>query len=192
MTLKTETEELRATVREGYQILLRAEAQLLLPEEKPKIADFYRKTAGTCMRWAEQIYGEELRREFCALEGIREKSQFCPQRYRFRMRCPWEEEGYAVILCESDLTGQWKIPQKSYHRISHVWNLSEESILPFSQILRRFGMRLRQEKLPFSPDGIYPEGEKMVFFRNATDQTTFLEKKIERCVSGGGDISMKK
>ena len=96
------------------------------------------------------------------------------------MRCPWEEPPYLAILCESELTGQWREPQKSYHRISHVWNTDEELILPFAQILQNFGMKLSKDMLPFRPDGIYPEGENMVFFRNVTDQVSFLEKRLTR------------
>ena len=178
--MKTEKIEMHATVREGYQILLRADAELLMPEDKPKIREFYQRMADTCMKWAEQVYGENLRKEFSELEGIREKSQFRTQRYTMRMRCPWEEGKYAAIICESKLTGQWKEPQKSYHRISHVWNTEEESILPFPQILRNFGLRLSKDMLPFRPDGIYPEGEQMVFFRNVSDRTPFLEQKLSR------------
>ncbi len=175
-----EKAEMHATVREGYQVLLRADAELLMPVDKMKIRDFYQRMADTCMKWAEQVYGEELRGEFLGLEGIREKSQFRTQHYKMRMRCPWKDDRHVAILCESELTGQWKEPQKSYHRISHVWNTEEELVLPFGQILRSFGLRLNRDMLPFRPDGIYPEEDKMVFFRNVTDQTPFLEKKLSR------------
>ena len=178
--MKLEKIEKRLVVREGYQILLRAEAELLLPVDKPKIAWFYEQTAKTCMKWAEEVRGEALRREFLALEGVREKSRFATQRYRFSMRCPWEEGDWIVLLCESTLTGQWRSPQTSYHRISHVWNCREELILPFSQILSTFGMQLEKKQLPFRPDGIYPEGDDMVFFRNVTENMRFLESRLPR------------
>lgn len=178
--MNTEKIEQHATVREGYQILLRADAEILLPTDKPRIRAFYERMAETCMRWAQAIYGESLRKEFLALEEIREKSQFRTQRYRLRMSCPWEEGIYTAILCESKLTGQWKEPQKSYHRISHVWNTEEELILPFSEILQNFGIKITKNMLPFRPDGIYPEGDMMVFFRNVTDNMAFLERKLPR------------
>lgn len=176
--MNIEKTELHATVREGYQILLRADAYLLMPTDKPKIRAFYEKMSQTCMKWAQEVHGEGLRKEFLALDGIREKSRFRTQRYRMQMSCPWQAERYVAFLCESELTGQWKTPQKSYHRISHVWDTEEELILPFSQILKQFGMPLTKEKLPFRPDGIYPMGDQLVFFRNVTDQMAFLEKKL--------------
>ncbi|MBQ7346795.1 MAG: hypothetical protein IJW55_02465 [Clostridia bacterium] len=178
--MKIEKIEKHGTVREGYQILLRADAELLLPEEKPLMREFYLHLAQTCMTWAQSVYGESLRKEFLALESVREKSQFRAQHYHLKMRIPWEEGIHAAILCESKLTGQWKEPQKSYHRISHVWNTEEETLLPFSEILKTFGIKLSQGKLPFRPDGIYPEGEQMVFFRNVTDHMAFLEQKLPR------------
>ena len=85
-----------------------------------------------------------------------------------------------VLLCESTLTGQWKNPQKSYHRISHVWNVEEELLLPHAQILQTFGIKLEKNQLPFRPDGIYPEGNEMIFFRNADENKHFLENSILR------------
>lgn len=170
--------EMHATVREGYQILLRANGTLFLPTDKPNICRFYQKTAKTCMRWAETVCGERLRAEFLALEGMRERSHFRTRRYEMRVHCVWENDVYATFLCESELLGEWKMPQKNYHRTSQVWNLQEETILPLSQILRTFGFKLRKDMLPFRPDGIYPEEDSMVVFRNADDHNAFLEKKL--------------
>ena len=175
-----EKSELHAVVREGYHILLRADAQLLLPTEQQQIRQFYERLSDTCMKWAEEVYGERLRKEYREMESVKEKSQFRTQRYLFSMGIPWEEGKWAAILCESTLTGQWKDPQKSYHRISHVWNTEEQTVLPFSQILETFGMHLEKQQLPFRPDGIYPQGEEMVFFRNITNQTRFLESRLPR------------
>ena len=189
--MNMERSERHATVREGYQILLRAEAEVLEPMDKPRIRAFYRNMGETCMRWAQSVYGESLRRDFLALDGIRERSQFGMQRYRLRMRLAWEDAHYAAIVCESWLSGQWKEPQKSYHRMSHVWNLAEETVLPFSEILTRFGMKIKKESLPFAPDGIYPEGESMVFFRNVSDHTPFLEKRLTRNADVQKETSQK-
>jgi hypothetical protein len=52
--------------------------------------------------------------------------------------------------------------------------------VPLSQILAQFGMHLSRGLLPFRPDGVYPEGEYVVCFRNVTDQTPFLERKLPR------------
>ncbi len=176
--MNMEKSERHTVVREGYQILLRAEAICLRFSDQPVMQAFYERLSDTCMQWAQSVYGERLRREFLALDSTREKSQFGTQHYFLQMRCVWERDGLAAILCESKLTGQWKEPQKSYHRISHVWNTAEETLLPFDEILRSVGFHLPREKLPFRPDGIYPDGEHIVCFRNVTDQTPFLEKKI--------------
>ena len=176
--MKTETKELHATVREGYQILLRAEATCRLPMEAPKIRAFYETMVDTCMKWVLEIHGERVRREFLALESVREKSQFRTQGYRMAVHIPWERDGMAVFLCESQLSGDRETPQKAYHRISHVWVLADEVILPQSEILQIFGVRLKRELLPFRPDGIYPVGEELVLFRNATEGLPFAERRL--------------
>lgn len=178
--MNCEQYELHATVREGYQVLLRASVTLFLPPDKPKICEFYQKTAKTCLKWAETVYGEDLRGQFLGLESMRERSQFRARRYAMCARCVWEDAVCAAFLCESELTGEWKTPRNGYHRMSQVWNLQEETTLPLHQILRNFGVRLRKNMLPFRPDGIYPEGDSLVFFRNADEHSVFLEKKLPR------------
>ena len=178
--MKTEKVDLRANVCEGYQILLRAEAVLLLPQDEARIREFYEKLADTCIKWATEVHGEELREEFLLMEGAKERSTFRPRRYRLEMRIAHENEYFAAIVCESNLTDQWREPQQSYHRISHVWDLREQTVLPQAQILSRFGMHLSKSHLPFRPDGIYPEGEFIVCFRNATQNAPFVEKKLCR------------
>ena len=178
--MKMEKIERHAVVREGYQILIRAESELLVPAGKEKIRWFYEKTSETCMNWAAKIQGEKLRKEYLALESTKEKSQFRMQRYHLSMRCPWESGKWIALLCESTLTGQWRMPHNSYHRISHVWNVEEELLLPFAQILENFGMKVEKSRLPFRPDGIYPEGDEMVFFRNPSEKNKFLESRLPR------------
>ncbi len=175
-----ETSEMHATVREGYQILLRADAVLQLPQTEGQMKEFYSRTANTCMHWAVEVYGDALQREFSELESVRERSSYRTQHYKFTMRFPWSEGKYLAVLCESYLSGQWHEPQKSYHRIAHVWNTEEQSILPPEQVLRLFGFAAGRRVRPFRPDGVYPEGDKMVFFRNATPESPFVEKKLPR------------
>ena len=179
-----EEAERRVTVREGYQILLRAEAHLLLPVEGERMRWFYEQLAATCMTWAEEIHGERLRREFLALDSLKDKSQFRTQYYRLAMRVAWEDAWGIALLCESELTGQWKNPQKSFHRISHVWSLAEQLLLPPSQILAHFGVGPEKKQLPFRPDGIYPEGGELVFFRNASERERFREERIPLSLDG--------
>ena len=176
--MKVEKKEWHATVREGYQILLRAEATCLLPTEAPKIRAFYEIMIDTCMRWVLEVYGERLRREFLSLESVHEKSQFRTQRYRMSVHIPWEDDALVVFLCESYLTGNWQAPQREYRRISHVWRVEEALLLPFAEILETFGIRIRREMLPFRPDGIYPLGDELIFFQNATDTQFFSEHRL--------------
>ena len=175
-----EQTERKGVVREGYQILLKAEARLLLPVEHKNIRLFYENMVHACLKWAVEVHGERVRAEFEKLETIKERSAFSTQHYRMIMRCPWQSERHAAILCESQLTDQWREPRKSYHRISHIWDLSEQTLLPIPQILKLFHTHLTKGTLPFRPDGIYPEGDELVFFRNATDSAPFLEKRLRR------------
>ena len=176
--MDTEQKSLHATVREGYQILLRADAEYLLAVERKKIRVFYERLVDTCLKWVLEVHGEGLRREFLALESVREKSQFRTQRYRLRISQPYSDGVHTAFLCESWLTGQWKSPQESYRRSAQVWNIEEQTLLPVGEILSHFGMRLKTGMLPFRPHGVYPEGEEMVFFRNASDREQFCEVRL--------------
>ncbi len=175
--LNTTTEQLRATVREGYQVLLRAEAELVLPEEKEVIGNYYRLLAQKCMSWATEVYGERIRKDFLALDDLHERALWRAQKYRFIMRVCWQGENHMAILCESYLLGQRQSTENSYHRLSHVWNLNEESILPVSQILELLGCDVKIRELPFVPDGVYPDGEELIFYKNPTAEAPLTQKK---------------
>ena len=184
--MNTTTEQLRATVREGYQVLLRAEAELILPEGKDVICNYYRLLADKCMTWAKEVHGERIRQAFLSLEDLRDRALWRAQKYRFLMRIPWQSEHHIAILCESYLLGQRQETQNSYHRLSHVWNLEEESILPIPQILELFGCGVKLRELPFVPEGVYPEGEELIFYKNPTLQTPLTQSKSP--IGGGENV----
>lgn len=175
--MNTTTQKLAATVREGYQVLLRAEAELVLPEGKEVIGNYYRLLSDKCMSWATEVYGERIRQEFLSLEDLHDRALWRAQKYRFLMRIPWQNEHHIAILCESYLLGQRQNAPNSYHRLSHVWNLEEESILPIPQILELFGCGIQPRDLPFVPEGVYPEGKELIFFKNPTQETPLAQSK---------------
>ena len=184
--MNTTTEQLRATVREGYQVLLRAEAEMILLEGKDVICNYYRLLCDKCMSWATEVYGERIRQEFLSLEDLHNRALWRAQKYRFLMRVPWQNEHHIAILCESYLLGQQKKTSNSYHRLSHVWNLDEESILPISQVMELFECKIKLRELPFVPEGVYPEGGELIFYKNPTGETpleqsksSFWEKEIK-------------
>ena len=170
--------ELRRTVRHGYQILLRIEAEILLPVEKPSICEFYQTLAESFVNFGFEDYGNRLKEEFSASESIKERAQFQMQSLRFWMRCCFEDERYLAFVCETAFLGRWQGAGRDYRRLSHVWNKQEELILPPSQVLSAYGLHLSKKDLPFPPDGIYPEGEALTIFRNATEESEFLEKRF--------------
>ena len=173
--MRWKKKELHGTVREGYQILLRAQAELLLPMEHEKMRQFYWDLAQACMSWIREVHGERLQKAFGELESVREKSRFHTGRYRFRMSVPWESPPHVAVVCESELTGELVGPRGGYYRTSHVWNCEEELMLPIGQILQLMGCRLSGATFPFRPDGVYPRDGELVAFRNATARTPWEE-----------------
>lgn len=173
---------LRAVVREGYQVLLRAEAELLLPVGRKTMREFYLHLGKACMSWAKEVEGERMRRAFSELVSPRERSAFRVGYYRFRMRIPWEADGLAAVLCESELTGENDILRGGMHRTAQVWDLREELILPPSQVLAFLAPHIGRRMLPFAADGIYPEGDFLVAFRNPSPKGGFLEERIPRAL----------
>lgn len=167
----------RQSVREGYVVLLRAEAEILLPKDPfLSMRSFYEKVSEACLNWVTEIYGEELRRHFLSLSDVREKSRFRTQYYRFWMRIPWQEMPHITILCESERTSL--DGTRDFYRICHTWNTEEQTMLPFGQILQLFGFKLAKNEMPFVPDGIFKENDRIVIFQNRTSKNNFLEAKL--------------
>ena len=181
--IPTQTQEMRASVREGYQILLRAQAKLILPSEQVQIAEYYTSLANACMTWAVDVEGERLRNAFLSMEDPRDRARFRMREYRFEMRYPWEREDMVAVLCESYLSGQSQSPETSYHRIAHTWNLLEQTVLPARQILSLFGLSRMPKEVQFRPDGVYPRDDFLVFFKNPRENSPFEETKV--AISGG-------
>jgi hypothetical protein len=129
------------------------------------------------MSWATEVYGERIKRDFLSLEDLHDRALWRAQKYRFLMRIPWQNEHYIAILCESYLLGQRQQMQNSYHRLSHVWNLDEESILPIPQILELFGCGIKIKELPFVPEGVYPDGGELIFYKNPTAEEPLAQRK---------------
>lgn len=176
--MELERMELKNSVRCGYVILLRISMEAFLPVHEQGIRDFYDLQIDACMRWARDELGEHLLSDYEKLESTSQKAQFRPQCYRFCMRPCYEDDTLIAFLCESALTGSWTGVEHGYFRMAHVWNKEEQLILPTQQILRYFGLKLSGRDLPFPPDGVYPEGQELVLFRNVTPRFPFSEKKL--------------
>lgn len=165
----------KKTVSEGYVVLLRAQAELMLPLDKREMRAFYEKTARACLLWATEVWGERLRAVYCAMDKV-DKARYRAERYQFFMRSPWEDERHLCVLCESTRTHPGEAGDR--HRICHFWDKNEETILPKHQILRLLRLKLAKNELPFAPDGIFVEADKIVVFKNPTPKNGFLEAKL--------------
>lgn len=177
-------QEIRRCVREGYQLLLSAEATLFLPEgDGGAMAEYYQNVARTCLAWAEQIEGERLRASFLSDEDIRARSRFRPWHYSFWMELPWQTSEYLAVVCHSRM-------EKELRRSAQIWKLSEGTMLRMREIRSLFSSSLgRFGGMTFSPHGIYPKGEELILFRNATPKGPAMEKKLRffDCREGEGD-----
>ena len=173
--MELEKQTVRGSTVEGYRILLRAQAELLLPLEYPVIREFYIALAKRCIDWTCEVTGERLRTRYLALGTNAERARFDTRTYRFSMRYCDTDDRHAVIVCESRFSGE--DARITYRRISHVWYLSEQTLLPHSQIVKRYSQG-RHVSVGFRPDGIYPENGELVLFKNATEKTEFTEKRF--------------
>ncbi len=163
--------ELHGAVREGYQILLRADATLLLPQAYERIATYYRALGQACMDWILDVYGECVRGRFLALEDVRDMARFGTCRYRFSMKCTWETDAYAAFLCETELIGDGVEDALRKRRAAQVWSLEGEQILPVAEVRRLLGVPKRVHP-PFSPDGVCLRDGALIFYKNPTARST--------------------
>ncbi|MBQ9773323.1 MAG: hypothetical protein IJW30_01510 [Clostridia bacterium] len=181
--METERVNLHSNVREGYQILLRAEAELYLPCERGRIASFYRALAEKCMEWMTEVQGERVRQRFLALESTVERARFHAELYRFSMRMVWESASHVAFVCESTLSQYGEEAFLRYRRLSQVWNTEEQTLLPLREILRMLGVKLHKGELSFRPDGAYPTRDGVVLYRNASPRKPFSEHVVPICAA---------
>ncbi len=166
------TESIREVVREGYRVLLTAEATLALPVGMERIGQFYRQMCRACLEWVKQGEGERLRREYLAFEDPMERARMAGARYTLRCVPVYRDEHYAAWECVSILRSDTGLPRE--RRMAQTWCLSEQTGLPFGQILRAFPTQKR-ERPAFRPDGVYPKGDLLVFYRNGEGQEAVRE-----------------
>ena len=172
-----QTEQCHTAVREGYRSLLTADSELRLPVGYPRICDYYRRVGEACVRWAEKAEGERLRQQYLAMEDHRDRARFRTARYRICCEAVWEETPYVTYLCRSTLQMETGVTQRI---MAQVWNLEEETMLPMSEILKRFPVQPPKTKPPFRPDGIYPLARELVFYRNGDGKRAFAEHRSPR------------
>ena len=175
--MELEQIRVRRSIRAGFQVVLRVEGSLEIPKEESSIRAFYQRFWEFSLARTEE-YGEKLKERYHTLTDTKERAQFRMQTYRLQVRCCYEDADHAAFLCEGILTGHWNGAEESYWRHSYVWHFGEQTLLPLAQILEHFSSHLSLRSLPFLPDGIYPEGESLVLFRNVTPSTPFLERKL--------------
>lgn len=176
--MELERVEWKSAVRAEYTLLLRIEAEMLLPTELPRAREFYKTLCKTCTDWAREVYGHRLTEDFEALEDVAQRARIRPHCYRFRVNRSYEDGELISFVCESALVGAWRGFENGYFRTAQVWKKKEGLLMPMRQVLRYFGFRLSPKVLPFQPDGVYPEEGRLVVFRNVTERFPFTEKKL--------------
>ena len=161
-------------VREGYRSLLKADAELCLPEERERMCEYYRRVGEACVKWAETAEGERLRAQYLALEDNRERARFQTAQYRLVCAPVWEQAPHVAYLCHSVLQIGG---QKTERFMAQVWNTDEQTLLPMGQILKLFP-KASPKRPPFRPDGVYPAREELVFYRNSNGEIPYAEFRI--------------
>ncbi len=173
--IEYQAEHQHAAVREGYQLLLRADAEWSIPEGKTRIGDFYRRMSDACIKWAAEAEGEKIRKDYLSLESNRDRARVRLATYRLSCLPIFERSPYVAWVCESILQNG---AERKIIRMSQVWNVEEETLLPIRQILEVFRVKRSCKRPPFRPDGVYPLGDELVFFKNADQKDEAKEMHV--------------
>ena len=130
----TEYLTVRKLVRQDFQILLRAEVEIPIPEGYSEIRRFYETVTDTLLRWATERMGERFREEYLAAD-VRERARYKTKVFRVLGEAlPIEQEWFAMI-CRARQT--WDPASESVSTLQ-VWNLLEQTLLPSKEIISRF------------------------------------------------------
>ncbi len=172
--------DMQRTVRQRYQILLRAHIHAELPDAYPRIADFYRSAAQRCMDWAEGEFGARLFAEYTELETLRQRSEFGVHRIQFTIRLGYEDARILTVLCERRAKGARILPKEFYYLCADVWNKRDEMLMPMRQVQHLLRIRDLRRACEFAPDGLYPNEEGIpIAYLNAGSEVPFRERRFE-------------
>lgn len=177
--MQTEVIRERRCVRADYRILFRADAEIVVPEQKGRMRTCLQAIFRTFSEWAGSGEGEPVRQAYLALPEIRDRSRFRTVEYRLRGKFVWEGEGLVSWVAETQLRDANR-QREEIRRTAIVWNTEEETALPPREIFRLAGLsaRERSKQLPFRPDGIYPVSGSLVCFRNGRGADAFREIRL--------------
>lgn len=166
-----------AVCRADYRTILRADVRILVPRGMEKIRQFYQEIARASARWAEETEGKRLLELYESLPDIWARSRFGTGIFTVTGGPVSSDGTILVMVCQS----VYRSPDGSVcetRRSAHVWNLTEESVLPMRQAVRVIPGKTARPGRGFRPDGYYPENEEAVFFRNPAGGRPFEERRV--------------
>ena len=132
--METEICTARKLVCQDFQILLHAEVEIPVPKNYPRIRSFYETLSDTILRWAAEQEGERLRKEYLA-KDVRERARYRTKILRVQGETLQAEQGWYALVCRAKRIGQTEAESTC---ALHIWNLSEQTLLPPAEILSRF------------------------------------------------------
>ena len=120
----------RATVREGYRILLVALLETALPEQHERILAFSTRTGECLFRELFRAEGERARADYAALETTDAKARFRTRRLKVQLTGEELAPGLLRVTAEAAQDGE------VLRREAWLWNTDEETLLPPAQVRR--------------------------------------------------------
>ena len=151
----------RKAVREGYRILLKAEAILWLPREAEQVRDYYLRMGEACTAWAETVEGERLRSCFLAVEDPVAQWRIPTVRYGLSCFPVWEKFPHVGYVCRSVLRQEG---EETVRCMAQIWNLEEQTLLPEVQARRLMAEARGDKRISVPKGGVATEAEVEAFF----------------------------
>ena len=117
----------RATVRQGYAVLLIAEVVQDLPDEFPRLCDFTARQGDLMFRSALEREGERAKQAYSAPEDNRMRARWRVRRLRLEETAGEMDGVHLLVRCTLSLNGE------CLQMLEWIWNREEETVLPPAQ-----------------------------------------------------------
>lgn len=164
------------TIREEGTLLLRCKCSYTTFPDAKKYNTLYEMMWQNCERWATQVLGEKIRREFLDSNDSMKRFHFPCYEYSFSSYISGENADMLCVITDATLLRRGQKSPVEFRRTSQLWRKSDLALLPDSTLLPKKKSRDTKALLKKHPVGFFLRDNDLFAFGGVSD--LYWEEKL--------------